>query len=134
MAAVVGLVVFVVTGTVDWILADAGVQPIHIMLASDAVAAVLAGFFVLKLMVEAHERRDFVRDQLEIIGETNHHIRNALELIQLSAQSTHNEEVIGQISMAVDRIQWVLRDLSGESGEDSRLLRLRGKGREKAKS
>ncbi len=130
----IGVVVFAVTGAVDWILFDERVEPIDIMLASDALAGVLAAAFALKLMVDVHERRDLVRRQLEVIAETNHHIRNALELIQFSAQSTHNEQVISQISTAVDRIQWVLRDLSGEEGEDSRLLKLRREGRKTTKT
>lgn len=124
------MIVFAATAVVDWLLYSAGIEPMHIMLASDGFAALLAAAFVLKLMMEVHQRRDMVREQLNIIAETNHHIRNALELIQFSAQSTHNEEVIAQISSAVDRIQWVLRELSGERGEDSRLLKLRREGRQ----
>lgn len=134
IALCIGSIVFAATASVDWLLYDAGVEPMHIMLASDALAAVLAGVFALKRMMEVHQRRDLLRQQLDIIAETNHHIRNALELIQFSAQSTHNEEVIGQISGAVDRIQWVLRDLSGERGGDSRLLQLRREGRETSRT
>lgn len=133
IALCIGLTVFAATGAADWLLFDAGVGPMHIMLASDGLAAFLAAAFAFKLMVEVHRRRDQLRQQLDVIGETNHHIRNALELIQFSAQSTHNEEVISQISSAVDRIQWVLRDLSGERGEESRLLKLRREGRETSK-
>jgi len=93
---------------------DAGIQPFGIMLASDALAAILAFGFIFHIVRSWHHRRETLNRELRIIGDTNHHIRNALELITLSAQTTHDQQVISQISVAVDRIQWVLRELLGE--------------------
>lgn len=114
VALVIGLVVYGAVGASDWAMYDAGLSPFRIMLSSDAVAAILAFAFSLKLMRDARKRREAIRRRLQVIGDTNHHIRNALELIQLSAQTTHDQQVIGQISVAVDRIQWVLRELLEE--------------------
>ncbi|HET8667411.1 MAG TPA: hypothetical protein VFM10_05480 [Terriglobales bacterium] len=110
--------VFVGVGAADWLMFDAGWAPLGIMLGSDGVAAVLASWFALKLMNEAYRRREMVRHRIEVIAETNHHIRNALELIQFSAQTTQDQRVIENISTAVDRIQWVLRELLGDATEE----------------
>lgn len=114
IAATIGVVVFVVVAAADWLMINGGVSHFGIMMGSDAVAAVLASWFALKLFNDVYERRQMLMRRLDIIGETNHHIRNALELIQLSAQTTHDQEVIQNISTGVDRIQWVLRELIGE--------------------
>lgn len=112
-----GLVVFVVMALVDRLMVDLGFPPFRIMLGSAGVAAVLTFGFTLTLLLHIHERREALRAQLRVIGETNHHIRNALELIQFSAHTTHDQQVIDRVSGAVDHIQWVLRELLGESGQ-----------------
>ena len=114
VAAGVGAIVFAAIGGADWLMYDAGVSPFGIMLIGAALAGVLAFGFVYKILDTWHQRKETLRRELQIIGETNHHIRNALELIQLSAQTTHDQHVIQQISVAVERIQWVLRELIGE--------------------
>jgi hypothetical protein len=115
IAVGIGVLTFCAIGAADWLMFDAGLPPFGIMLGSAALAAVLAFGFANRMAHLAHERHEAVNRELRIIGDTNHHIRNALELIQLSAQTTQNQEVIGQISTAVDRIQWVLRELTDES-------------------
>ncbi len=117
VAVLIGLVVYGAVGASDWAMYDAGFSPFRVMLGSDAVAAILAFTFSLKLMRDAKKRRETMRRRLRIIGDANHHIRNALEVIQLSAQTTHNQQVIAQISVAVDRIQWVLRELTEEDSD-----------------
>ena len=118
-AALVGVIVFAGVGFADWLMLDARLSPFHLMLGSDAVAALLAAGFALKLMADIYDRRQLVLRRLEMIAETNHHIRNALELIQFSAQTTQNKEVIDNISDGVDRIQWVLRELIGDGDDES---------------
>ncbi len=118
LAILIGLLVYGAVGASDWAMYDAGFSPFRIMLGSDVVAAVLAFSFALKLMRDAKKRRTTLQRRLQIIGDANHHIRNALELIQLSAQTTRDQQVIAQISVAVDRIQWVLRELKDEDGSD----------------
>ncbi len=114
VAAATGAVVFIAISLADWLLYTAGLSPFGIMLIGAALAGVLAFTVTYRILNNWHERRETVRRELQIIGDTNHHIRNALELIQLSAQTTHDQQVIQQISIAVDRIQWVLRELLGE--------------------
>lgn len=111
----IGVFVFCVIGAVDWLMYDAGIHPFGIMLIGAGLAGILAFGFTYRILSNWHERRATLRRELNVISETNHHIRNALELIQLSAQSTHDQHVIQQISVGVDRIQWVLREVMGEN-------------------
>jgi len=46
-----------------------------------------------------------------MIAELNHHIRNALETISLSAYTTQNRQAMEIISGAVKRIDWALREI-----------------------
>jgi PAS domain S-box-containing protein len=58
---------------------------------------------------------------LDVIAEMNHHIRNALEEINLSAHLTRNQEVISNISLASERIEWALREIlpgAGNAGHE----------------
>lgn len=110
----IGALLAAAIAATDWLLFNSGVRPFGIMLSSDIVAGLLAFGIALHMMQEGRKRRESLLRRLEVIGEANHHIRNALELIQFSAQTTHDKQVIEQISTAVDRIQWVLRELLGE--------------------
>jgi hypothetical protein len=125
-ALAIGVAVFALGVVADWVLFASGYTMMDVIWVSDAMAGCLAGLFALKLMHEAQLRRELIAEQSEVIAETNHHIRNALEIIQFSAQSTGNEQVKAQVSSAVDRIHWVLRELSGES-QDSKLVPVKKK-------
>ena len=80
-------------------------------LLSNACVSVLAGKLLWKAIRDSQLRYHAVLQRLEMIGEMNHHIRNALELIQLSAHTTHNAELIANIETAAGRIQWALREI-----------------------
>lgn len=116
VALCVGGIVFLLMALVDVLMVDTGFSASRVMLGSAAFAGLLTFALTLMLLLQVHARREAVRAQLRVIGETNHHIRNALELIQFSAHSTHDQQAIESISGAVDRIQWVLRELLGETG------------------
>jgi hypothetical protein len=111
----VSIFLFFVIGAADRLMLDKGLSAFGIMLGDDALASVLAFGFTYGLAHYARQRRETVQRERNIIAETNHHIRNALELIQLSTQTTHDQQVIAQVSFGVDRIQWVLRELLGEN-------------------
>lgn len=112
----VGVIVVVLMTLIDALMVETGFSAFRVMLGSAAFAGLLTFALTLMLLLQMHARREAIRAQLRVIGETNHHIRNALELIQFSAHSTHDQQVIDSISGAVDRIQWVLRELLGETG------------------
>ena len=71
----------------------------------------IAGWFVMRTLDQVIERRENVAARLKMIADINHHIRNALQSIQLSAYSTKDQQAISDISEAVERIQWALREV-----------------------
>ena len=56
-------------------------------------------------------RRYRVQERLTLVAELNHHVRNALTTIVLSAERPDMRKRLQRISEAVDRIEWVLREL-----------------------
>ncbi len=119
LAVLMGIAVFAAAVVGQWFAVAAGWSAFWLMIASDGLAAVVAGVFVLKLMRYSQQRRMATLQRLKIIADMNHHIRNSLHLIELSAHVTHNREAIETISSAAERIQWTLREVltRTESGE-----------------
>jgi hypothetical protein len=74
---------------------------------SALILALLAG----KLLHSAYKARQRTLARLQVIAELNHHVRNALEVISLSAYITHDEEAIRRIMEGVNRIDWALREI-----------------------
>ncbi len=85
----------------------------------DSIIGILFGVVLLKLMLSQRARHRRFVERFEIIAEMNHHIRNALDQIQLSAHFAHNQQLTNQIDTAVERIEWALRVvLPGRVGAD----------------
>jgi hypothetical protein len=110
-----GVFTFCAIGAIDWLMNDAGFNPFGIMLGSTALVSLLVILLIYTTARNASARREALHRNLKMLGETNHHVRNALELIQLSTHTIQDQEVIAQISVGVERIQWVLRELVGEN-------------------
>ena len=57
------------------------------------------------------------REYLRVVAEMNHHIRNALDVIQMAAAATGQQGAIQVqvITESVARIDWALRELLRES-------------------
>ncbi|HWR36608.1 MAG TPA: hypothetical protein VN622_12130 [Clostridia bacterium] len=86
----------------------------------DIVASLLLGILVSRVLSLAWERRQMLLQRLDVIAEMNHHIRNALEMINLSAHQTHDPEAIKRISEASNRIQWALREILPQDVQDQK--------------
>lgn len=78
---------------------------------SDGLSAAIAGILFWRVAVYRRERRRLLRQRLEVIGDMNHHIRNALEVISLSAHTSSDEQYVKQIRDSVDRITWALKEV-----------------------
>ncbi len=109
----VAALVFAVNLVLDFVVSGAAHSPVTGYVVSDGVAAVIAALFVLNIIGYANERREGVRHRLRMIEEMNHHVRNALEAIQMSAQLTRDREAISIITDEVNRIEWALREILG---------------------
>src|SRR5512135_2199581 len=65
----------------DRLLARDGVTRAEILLTSNGLTGLVAGYLFYSLALHERVRREFIRDRLHTIDEMNHHIRNALQVI-----------------------------------------------------
>jgi uncharacterized membrane protein YbhN (UPF0104 family) len=77
---------------------------------SDGVSSLVIGLLSYKLIRSYQDRRVRLRKRLEVISDMNHHVRNALQVIALTAHGKDKQE-ISAIQESVNRIQWALREL-----------------------
>jgi hypothetical protein len=77
----------------------------------DALVAIVSAVVLLKLMFAQRAYHRKLLAQLETVAEMNHHIRNALEQIEMTAHLSKNEQFINDIQQGVARIQWALREV-----------------------
>jgi signal transduction histidine kinase len=117
-AALIGLLFWVINAGLDLLWAIYNGPTVWAMSIVDALLSIVFGVLALKLMLAQRARHRKVVQQLEMIAEMNHHIRNALESIQLSAHFTHDRQFISEIHDAVDRIQWALREVLPKTSGD----------------
>ena len=79
--------------------------------ASAVVAALVATLLFYRMLWYERQRRKAIRHRLEIIGEMNHHVRNAIHTIVLSAHFSQNEEAVTAIRESVQRVDWALKEI-----------------------
>jgi signal transduction histidine kinase len=105
------LLVFVLGFGLDWLLLykdDSIRQTVEF---SDAVAALICGFIFLLFLRLYRQQRALLRQRVEVIANMNHHVRNALQVIEFNSYSTADKEKFEAIKSSVNRIQWALREL-----------------------
>ena len=78
---------------------------------AEGASAIILGLLVWKLLHNVYGARQRTLARLQVIAELNHHVRNALEVISLSAYITRDEEAIRRIMEGVNRIDWALREI-----------------------
>jgi hypothetical protein len=108
----VALLVFLGGGALDWLVRRQLIPSISLMLAGAAISLAI-GTSVLKILSDAHAHYATVLERLELISQLNHHIRNALQIIAYHNVPApgRSEHAIRQVSAAVTRIDFVLRDM-----------------------
>jgi hypothetical protein len=110
MAGGVGMAVFGSAVLLDKLFARRGRLP-KVTMAWNAAAGFAAGWFAMKTFERERERRRNIAERLKMIGDLNHHVRNALQSIQLSAYSTKDQAIIASVGDSVQRIEWALREI-----------------------
>ena len=106
----VGLVSLLVTEFMHFLLVpDIGRHWERLL--AEGVSAVIVALLTARLVHAANQLREAALLRMQVISEMNHHIRNALQAICLTAESTQNQQCIGVISESVDRIEWTLREI-----------------------
>ncbi len=111
LAALAALIVFGVGAGLDWFVLHENESRKIAISVSDTLAALIAGYLVFRLLQYERDRRRYLRQRLEIIAEMNHHVRNALQVISLSAYSYADQQQLQAVKESVNRIQWALREI-----------------------
>ncbi|MGA7292548.1 MAG: hypothetical protein WBW53_02975 [Terriglobales bacterium] len=110
VAVGVGLVSFLATELMHYLLVpDIGRNDERLL--AEGVSAFIVCCLVARLAYVSRRQRRLTEARMQVISEMNHHIRNALTPISLSADITENKELVRMISEGVDRIDWALREI-----------------------
>jgi hypothetical protein len=105
------LLVWIVGFGFDRLLARDGVARIDILLTSNALTGIVAGFLFYSLTNIERLRRKTLRERLRTIAEMNHHIRNSLQVITYATATQKNNDSMEMIRSSVERIEWALREV-----------------------
>jgi hypothetical protein len=105
------LLVWIVGFGFDRLLARDGVTRTDILLTSNALTGIVAGFLFYSLTNIERVRRNALRERLRTIAEMNHHIRNSLQVITYATATQKNTESMELIRSSVERIEWALREV-----------------------
>lgn len=110
VAVAVGLASFLATEFMHYLLVPDIGRRWERLLAEGVSAVVVAGL-TAGFMDAANQKQEAALLRMQVISEMNHHIRNALSAISLTADSIQNQECVRVISESVDRIEWTLREV-----------------------
>jgi hypothetical protein len=106
----VGFVSFLATELMHYLLVpDLGRHQERLL--AEGLSALIVSCLIAKLAHITRQEHRLTVARMQVIAEMNHHIRNALTPISLSAHITDNQELIRAISEGVDRIDWALREI-----------------------
>jgi hypothetical protein len=111
-ALVTGLALFFISYFFDLVLYKLGVPAAATILNNVAIGllgALILIFYLSTLHFEQNHLR--ARERMILVAELNHHVRNALTIIQYSASLEDREERVRRVGEAVERIDHVLMDL-----------------------
>lgn len=110
MAVFCAILVFFISSAADLLMLKEHETPRLTVELSDAVSSAAIALLSYKLIRSYQDRRDRVRQRVEVIADMNHHVRNALQVISLTSHGKDKEEITA-IRESVNRIQWALREL-----------------------
>ncbi|HEV2646317.1 MAG TPA: hypothetical protein VGU46_08145 [Acidobacteriaceae bacterium] len=107
VAMAIGLLTIATSLGLDWAI-HGDFRRIY---ASDLLESIAASLLSGIALVRLQQRRRELLVRLQIIEDVNHHIRNALTGVTLSASLNEDIDLNGRIRDACDRIDWVLSDV-----------------------
>jgi signal transduction histidine kinase len=115
LAVAVAVVVSALGYFLDHFLMLQGIPRSTMLLITNTVTGVVAGFLVYEVARHERGQREIMRAQVETIADMNHHIRNALQVIAgLTAEPLSSRLEAGQrqrINESVKRVEWALREV-----------------------
>jgi hypothetical protein len=84
------------------------IRPVY---ASDILEGAVVAVFSAAAMLKIQGRRREMQARMQIVEDVNHHVRNALSSVVLSAALREDPELNQLVRDACDRIDWVLSDV-----------------------
>lgn len=106
----IGVVSFLATELMHYLLVpDLGRSRERFL--AEGFSAFIVTCLIVKLAQISRRQYQLTAARMQVIAEMNHHIRNALTAISLSADVTEDQHLIRVISGGVDRIDWALREI-----------------------
>lgn len=95
----------------DRLMLTEGIPRFDLLLISNAMVGGVAAVLVIAWTVQQRQRASFVSSRMRVIAEMNHHIRNALQVIQFSTRNQKDDDEVRAMREAVQRITWALREV-----------------------
>lgn len=117
IAASFGLFIWALIAALDFVAARYGTALLLPMSALDGLVGLVCGVLLFKVMLLHRSRVQRVTARLRTIADINHHIRNALDEIELSAYMSHNKQLAADIECGVKRIEWAIKELLPDTAE-----------------
>jgi hypothetical protein len=119
---IVAIFVSILGIVMDRILVKEGLPRLDLMILSNSLTGLFAGWLFYHVAKEAKASRELVRARMNTIAELNHHIRNALQVIKfLGGQQRSGLDAmqLQLINDSVDRIEWALREVLPRYPQDA---------------
>lgn len=110
-AILFALLVWLVDTALDSVMLHFHTSRRDLLFLSRAVTALMAGALMLWILLIQRTRQAETEQRLKVIGEMNHHVRNALQVITYWGVQERNRQQLRFIGEAVQRIEWALRDI-----------------------
>ena len=92
--------------------------------ASDLLEWIAVAFFSGVVLVRMQARRRELLIRMQIVEDVNHHVRNALTSITLSAALREDAQLDARVRDACERIDWVLSDVLSQTVRASHLRKI----------
>ena len=111
---IVAIVVSILGIVLDQVLVKEGLGRRDLMILSNSLTGLFAGWLFYHVAKEAKASRELIRARMKTIAELNHHIRNALQVIKfLGGQQRSGLDAmqLQLINDSVNRIEWALREV-----------------------
>lgn len=111
LCVLVVVLVWIIGYGFDRLLVRDGVPRFDILVTSNALTGIVAGFLFFSLTNNERLRRNIISQRLRTIAEMNHHIRNSLQVITYATAAQRGSESVEMIRSSVERIEWALREV-----------------------
>lgn len=117
IAALIGVAVFLSGIVIDVVLRVRNREILY----SDVFTSCVAGILAYVAGRYYTRAREAAVERLQVAAEVNHHVRNALTAVLYSVHARRDATLMEVTQQAVGRIDWVLREVLGNSDRNPQL-------------